>query len=56
MKITTDLIGIVERAHSLASILEAAVQVIAERMRVDDCSVFLIDDLGDLVRSLVIER
>jgi phosphotransferase system, enzyme I, PtsP len=51
MNVTTDLLQIVERAHSLARILEAAARVIAERLGVDDCFVFLLDERGTLIRS-----
>jgi len=53
MNITTELLSIVERAHSLTRILEAAAQVIAERLCVDRCLVFLFDERGDLVRTAV---
>ena len=48
MNITIDLLQIVERAHSLTRILDAATRIIAERLRVDGCSVFLLDEHGDL--------
>lgn len=51
MNVTMDLLHIVEQAHSLARILDAAARVIAERLRVDGCFVFLLDEHGDLVRS-----
>lgn len=51
MDVTMDLLHIVERAHSLERILEAATRVIAERLRVDGCFVFLLDEHGDLVRG-----
>ncbi len=51
MNVTMDLLHIVEQAHSLERILEAATRVIAERLRVDGCFVFLLDEHGDLVRS-----
>jgi hypothetical protein len=51
MNITTELLHIVEQAHSLARILDAATRMIAERLRVDGCFVFLLDERGDLVRS-----
>jgi phosphotransferase system enzyme I (PtsP) len=51
MNITTELLRIVEQAHSLTRILDAATRVIAERMRVEDCFVFLVDEHGDLTRS-----
>jgi phosphotransferase system enzyme I (PtsP) len=53
MNVTTELLGIVEQAHSLGRILEAAVRVIAKRLRVDGCSVFLLDRDGGLVRRAV---
>lgn len=51
MNVTTDLLHIVEQAHSLERILDAAARVIAERLRVDCCFVFLLDEHGDLVRN-----
>ncbi len=51
MNVTMDLLHIVEQAHSLERILGAATRVIAERMRVDGCFVFLLDEHGDLVRG-----
>jgi phosphotransferase system enzyme I (PtsP) len=51
MNVTMDLLHIVEQAHSLERILEAATRVIAERLRVDGCFVFLLDEHGDLVRG-----
>ncbi|MFC1706953.1 phosphoenolpyruvate--protein phosphotransferase [Planctomycetota bacterium] len=49
--VTTDLLLIVEQGHSLARLLDAAARMVAERLRVDDCFVFLLDEHGDLVRS-----
>jgi phosphotransferase system, enzyme I, PtsP len=51
VNVTADLLRIVEQAHSLARILDAASRAIAERMRADSCHVFLLDERGDLVRS-----
>ncbi|HEY3352750.1 MAG TPA: phosphoenolpyruvate--protein phosphotransferase [Polyangia bacterium] len=51
MNITTALVRIVEQAHSLARILDAAVRVIAERHHVEGGFVFLLDEQGNLVRS-----
>jgi len=51
MNVTTELLHIVEQAHSLARILDAATRVIAERLRVDGCSAFLRDERGHLVRG-----
>jgi phosphotransferase system enzyme I (PtsP) len=51
MDVTTDLLHVVEQAHSLARILEGATRVVAERLRVDGCFVFLLDERGDLVPS-----
>jgi phosphohistidine swiveling domain-containing protein len=51
MNVATDLIHIVERAHSLERILEASARVVAERLRADACLLFLLDEHGDLVRS-----
>ncbi len=51
MNVTMDLLHVVEQAHSLERILEAATRVIAERLRVDGCFVFLLDTHGDLVRA-----
>lgn len=49
MNIAMDLIHIVEHAHSLERILEAAARVVAERLRADSCLLFLLDEHGDLV-------
>jgi Flp pilus assembly protein TadG len=49
--VTMDLFHIVEQAHSLERILDAASRVVAERLRVDGCFVFLLDEHGDLVRA-----
>src|SRR6185369_11873612 len=46
-----ELLRIVEHAHSLTRILDAATRVIAERLRVEHCFVFLFDEHGDLARS-----
>jgi len=51
MNVTMDLLHIVEQAHSLERILAAATRVIAERLRVDGCFVFLLDEHGNLVES-----
>lgn len=51
MNVTGDLLRIVEEAHSLPRILDASSRVIADRLRVDGCFVFLLDAQGDLVRS-----
>ncbi|BDG04775.1 phosphoenolpyruvate--protein phosphotransferase [Anaeromyxobacter oryzae] len=51
MNLTMDLLHVVEQAHSLDRILEAATRVIAERLRVEGCFVFLLDEHGDLVRG-----
>jgi len=51
MNITTELLQVVEEAHSLSRILDAAARVIAERMHVDGCSVFLRDERADIVRG-----
>lgn len=51
MNITTELLRIVEQAHSLTRILDAATRVIAERMRVEDCFVLLVDQYADLTRT-----
>ena len=48
MSVTLELCQVVERAHSLARILEGATRVIAQRLRVDGCFVFLLDEHGDL--------
>jgi len=50
MDVTRERLQIVERAHSLGRILEAGVRLIAERLRVDSCSAFLIDEHGELFR------
>jgi hypothetical protein len=51
MNVTMDLLHIVEQAHSLERILDAVTRVIAERLYVDGCFVFLLDERGDLVRG-----
>jgi len=51
MNVTAALLHIVEQAHSLARILESATRLIAERLRVDGCSAFLLDERGELFRS-----
>ena len=51
MNITLDLLHVVEEAHSLVRILEAATRVIAERLGADGCFVFLLDPDGRLVRG-----
>ena len=50
MNVTTELLNIVEQAHSLVRILDAATRVIAKRLRVDGCFVFLLDERGGLIR------
>ncbi len=52
MNITTELLQVVEEAHSLSRILDAAARVIAERMHVDGCSVFLRNERADVVRGV----
>ena len=51
MNITTELLRIVEQAHSLTRILDAATRAIAERLRVEHCFVFLLDEHGNLART-----
>ncbi len=51
MNVTLDLLHIVEQAHSLERILDAATRVIAERLSVEGCSVFLLDERGGLARG-----
>ena len=53
MDVTAELLHIVEQAHSLARILDAASRVIAERLHVDGCFEFLLDEHGELGRSAV---
>jgi phosphotransferase system enzyme I (PtsP) len=53
MNVTTELLHIVEQAHSLDRILEAATRLIANRLGVDGGSVFLPDDQGRLARRTV---
>lgn len=50
MNITTDLVRIVQEAHSLPRILDAATLVIVERMSADSCFVFLVDERGRLAQ------
>jgi phosphotransferase system enzyme I (PtsP) len=52
MNVTMDLLHVVEQAHSLERILEAATRVIAEWLRADGCFVYLLDEHGDLVRGV----
>ena len=51
MSVTMDLFHIVEEAHSLERILDEAARVITERLCVDGCFVFLLDEHGNLARS-----
>ena len=51
MNLTTELLRIVEQAHSLTRILDAATRVIAGRLCVEHCFVFLVDAHGGLARS-----
>jgi phosphotransferase system enzyme I (PtsP) len=51
MNLTLDLARIVEQAHSLGPILDAATRAIAQKLRVDHCSVFLVEEGGELVRT-----
>src|SRR5512143_3700701 len=48
MNVTSDLLHIVEQAHSLERILEAATRVIAERLLVEGWLVFLLAEHGEL--------
>jgi phosphotransferase system, enzyme I, PtsP len=50
--VTLDLLEIVKEAHSLAPILDAAARIIAERLHVDGCFMFLLDEHGHLVGSI----
>ena len=52
MNITMDLYRIVEQAHSLTLILEAAAPIIAERFRADACLVYLLDEHRKLELSI----
>lgn len=49
MNVTTELLEIVQQAHSLPRILDAATRVIGEWFRADNCSAFLLDEHGNLV-------
>src|SRR5512134_395261 len=51
MNVTKELLQIVEQAHSLGRILDAASRVIAKELRVDECIVFVLDEKGDPVRT-----
>jgi phosphotransferase system enzyme I (PtsP) len=51
MNVTRELLQIVEEAHSLERILDAATRVVAERLLVEGCSVFLLDGRGALARA-----
>ncbi|HSM92276.1 MAG TPA: phosphoenolpyruvate--protein phosphotransferase [Anaeromyxobacteraceae bacterium] len=48
MSLSTDLLHIVEQAHSLERILEAAARAIAERLHAERCHVLLHDERGEL--------
>lgn len=50
MNVRTELLHILEQAHSLAPILEAATRVIAARLDADRCSAFLVGAQGGLTR------
>ncbi len=49
MNVTTELLRIVQQAHSVSRMLEAAVSVMREWFRADTCAAFLLDDAGELV-------
>lgn len=49
MKVTTELLKIVQQAHSVHRILDAAVSVVRESFQADACSAFVIDEAGALV-------
>jgi phosphotransferase system enzyme I (PtsP) len=49
MNVTTELLEIVQQAHSLPRILDAATRVIRERFSAGNCSAFLLDEHGNLV-------
>jgi phosphotransferase system enzyme I (PtsP) len=51
MNVTMELFHIVEQAHSLTRILDAAARAIADRLCLEGCFVFLLDEHGDLVQS-----
>ena len=51
MSLTSELLRVVEREHAPAQILDAAVLVIAERLKVEACSAFLLDEQGTLLRA-----
>jgi phosphotransferase system enzyme I (PtsP) len=55
MSLASDLLHIIEEAHSPARILDRAVQAIAKRLHVDSCSVFLLDERGHLARAASLE-
>jgi phosphotransferase system, enzyme I, PtsP len=50
VNVRRELLHILEQAHSLAPILEAATRVVANRLDADRCSAFLIDEEGELAR------
>jgi phosphotransferase system enzyme I (PtsP) len=54
MSLTSQLLQIVEHAHSSVDILDAAVRVIAERLAVEACSAFLLDEQGVLARAATV--
>jgi len=51
MGMTSSLLRIVEEAHSLSSLLDGAVRVVARNLSVDCCSAFLVDDRGRVVQT-----
>jgi phosphotransferase system, enzyme I, PtsP len=50
MALTADLLRIVDQAHTSTDMLAEAMRVIAERLAVEACSAFLLDERGTLTR------
>jgi phosphotransferase system, enzyme I, PtsP len=50
MSMTSELLHIVDEAHSLSGILDEAVRAIAKRLHADACSAFVLDERGHLAR------
>lgn len=53
MSVTTELLGIIETAHSPSGVLEGAVRVMAQRLHAAACWAFLLDDQSNVYRAAV---
>ncbi len=51
MSVTSDILSIVDHAHSLSRILDEAVRAVGSRLQSDACSAFLLDGHGRLART-----